>query len=69
MDDAKDAAPADGREIGEVADDTEERVSNRVEVVRAEGDVKRAEAERDASTAENDVKEELRDQPCSAKRG
>ncbi|MBC7589430.1 MAG: hypothetical protein H7226_00110 [Salinibacterium sp.] len=68
MDDAKDAAHAAGKKIGEVADDTKERVSDKVdevqadgEVRRAEGDVKRAEAERDATKAKNDFKEDLRD--------
>ena len=61
MDDAKDAARAAGRKIGEVADDTRERVSDRVDEVRADGEVRRAEAERDATRAKNDVKEDLRD--------
>ncbi|MBG6056105.1 hypothetical protein IWX81_002537 [Salinibacterium sp. CAN_S4] len=68
MDDAKDAAQAAGKKIGEVADDTKERVSDRVdegkadgEVRRAEADVKRAEAERDTTKAKNEFKEDLRD--------
>jgi len=68
LDDAKDAAEATGKKVGEWADDTKERVSDKVdeiqadgEVKRAEADVKKAEAERDATKAKNDYKEDLRD--------
>ena len=68
IDNAKDAAEATGKKIGEWADDTKERVSDKVdevkadaEVNRAEADVKRAEAERDATAAKNEYKENLRD--------
>lgn len=68
MDDAKDAAEATGKKIGEAVDDTKERVSDKVdewqadgEVARAEADVERAKAERDATEAKNDYKEQLRD--------
>jgi hypothetical protein len=68
LDDAKDAADATGKKVGEWVDDTKERISDKVdevqaegEVKRAEADVKRAEAERDATKAKNEYKEELRD--------
>jgi hypothetical protein len=68
LDDAKDAAEATGKKVGEWADDTKERIGDKVdevqadgEVKRAEADVKKAEAERDATKAKNDYKEELRD--------
>jgi len=68
LDDAKDAAEATGKKIGEVVDDTKERISDKVdevqadaEVKKAEADVKRAETERDATKAKNEYKEELRD--------
>ena len=68
LDDAKDAAEATGKKVGEWADDTKERVSDKVdemqadaEVKRAEGDVKKAEAERYATEAKNEYKEKLRD--------
>jgi hypothetical protein len=68
MDDAKDAAEATGKKIGEFVDDTKERVSDKVdemqadaEVGRAEADVKRAEAERDVTKAKNEFKENMRD--------
>lgn len=68
LDNAKDAAEATGKKIGRAADDTRERVSDKLdearadaEVKRAEGDVSKAEADRDATKAKNDYKEDLRD--------
>jgi len=68
LDDAKDAAEATGKKVGEWADDTKERIGDKVDEVKAEGevkkaeaDVKRAEAERDSTRAKNDYKEDLRD--------
>jgi hypothetical protein len=61
MDDAKDAADATGKKVGEWVDDTKERVSDKVDEVKADADVRRAEAERDATHAKNDYKEQLRD--------
>ena len=68
FDSAKDAAEATGKKIGEFADDTKERISDKVdeakadaEVKKAEGDVRKAEAERDATAAKNEYKETLRD--------
>lgn len=68
LDDGKDAAEATGKKVGEWADDTKERISDKVDEVQAEADVKsaeadvkKAEAERDATKAKNEYKEELRD--------
>lgn len=61
MDDAKDAAEATGKKIGEAVDDTKERIGDHVDEMKADADVKRAEAERDATKAKNDYKESLRD--------
>ena len=61
MDDAKDAAEATGKKIGEAVDDTKERISDRVDEMQADADVRKAEAERDAVHAKNDYKERLRD--------
>ncbi|MFM9920397.1 hypothetical protein [Lacisediminihabitans sp. H27-G8] len=68
LDNAKDAAEATGKKVGEWADDTKERVGDRIdevkaeaEVKRAEGGVSKAEADRDATKAKNEYKEELRD--------
>ena len=61
MDNAKDAAEATGKKIGEVVDDTKERVSDRVDEMQADADVRKAEADRDAVHAKNEYKERLRD--------
>ena len=68
LEDAKDAADATGKKVGEFIDDTKERVSDKVDEVKADAEVgrkeaelRKAEAERDATEAKNDYKEQLRD--------
>lgn len=61
LDSAKDAAEATGKKIGEVVDDTKERISDKADEVRADAEVKKAEAERDAVHAKNEHKENLRE--------
>jgi hypothetical protein len=61
MDNAQDAAEATGKKVGEFVDDTKERVSDKIDEIQADADVKRAEAERDAVHAKNDYKENMRD--------
>ena len=68
FDNAKDAAEATGKKIGEWADDTKDRIGDKVDEVkafaelkRAVGDLKKAEAYRDATETKNDYKESLRD--------
>ncbi len=61
LDDAKDAAEATGKKVGEWADDTKERVSDKVDEVQADAEVKKAEADRDRVHAKNDYKEKLRE--------
>ncbi|MCU1422362.1 MAG: hypothetical protein JWN36_2013 [Microbacteriaceae bacterium] len=61
LDDAKDAAEATGKKIGETVDDTKERISDKADEARADADVKSAERERDAVHAKNEYKENLRD--------
>jgi hypothetical protein len=61
MDSAKDAADATAKNVGEWVDDTKERVSEKVDEMQADADVRKAEAERDAVHAKNDYKENLRD--------
>jgi hypothetical protein len=61
MDSAHDAAEATGKKVGEFVDDTKERVSDKVDEMQADADVKRAEAERDAVHAKNEYKENMRD--------
>lgn len=60
MDTAKDAAEATGKKVGEAFDDAKERVSDSVDEMRADAEVKKAEAERDAVHAKNEHKENLR---------
>jgi hypothetical protein len=61
MDDARDAAEATGKKVGEFVDDTRERVSDKADELKADAEVRRAEGERDATEAKNDYKENLRD--------
>ena len=60
MDSAKDAAEATGKKIGEAFDDAKERVSDKVDEMQADAEVKKAEAERDAVHAKNEHKENMR---------
>ena len=60
FDDAKDAAEATGKKVGEWVDDTKERVSDKVDEMKADANVSAAEKERDATHAKNDYKEDLR---------
>lgn len=61
LENAKDAADATGKKVGEWVDDTKERVSDKADESRADADVKRAESERDQVRAKNEYKEKLRD--------
>lgn len=60
LDNIKDAAEATGKKLGQVADDTKERISDAVDSKKADADVKKAEADRDATNKKNDYKEDLR---------
>lgn len=61
LDDAKDAAEATGKKIGQAADDAKERIGDKVDEAQADAKVKQAESERDSTKAKNDYKEKLRD--------
>jgi len=61
LDDAKDAAEATGKKIGEAVDDTKERISDKADEAQADAKVAQAERERDSTKAKNDYKESLRD--------
>ena len=68
LDDAKDAAEATGKKVGEWADDTMEAAGDKVDEVKADWNVAHADAEkakaekeRDATHAKNEYKEELRE--------
>jgi hypothetical protein len=60
FEDAKDAAEATGKKVGEWADDTKERIGDRIDEAQADAKVAAAERERDATQAKNEYKEELR---------
>ncbi len=61
MDDAKDAVEATGEKVGRWAEDTKERISDKVDEAKADAEVKRAEADRDRVHAKNEYKEKLRE--------
>jgi hypothetical protein len=68
FDNIKDAAAATGKKIGRAAEDAAERISDKVDEVKADAEVKKNEAElkkaesdRDATAKKNDYKENLRD--------
>lgn len=61
MDDAKDAAEATGEKVGDWVDEQKERVSDKVDEMQAEAEVKKAEAHLDEVKAKNEYKEDLRD--------
>ena len=60
-DDAKETADAVGDKIQDTWEDTTDRIGDKVDELKAEGEVKKAEAERDSVKARNDIKEDLRD--------
>ena len=60
-DDAKETAEAVGDKIKDTWEDTTDRIGDKVDEVKAEGEVKKAEAERDSVKARNDFMEDLRD--------
>ncbi len=60
LDDAKDAADTAGRKIKDAWEDTTDRIGDKVDEVKADADVKKAEAEKESVEHRNDVKEKLR---------
>jgi hypothetical protein len=61
MDDAKETAEAVGEKIKDSWEDTTDRVGDKVDEMKADADVRKAEAERDSVKTRNDIKEDLRD--------
>lgn len=61
MDDVKDTAETAGRKIKEGFQDTTDKIGDKVDELKADAEVKKAEAERDSVQARNEVKENLRD--------
>ena len=60
LDDAKDAAETEGRKIKEAYEDTADRIGDKVDEVKADHEVKKAEAERESVKKKNEVNAELR---------
>ncbi|GEB96253.1 MULTISPECIES: hypothetical protein [Microbacterium] len=60
LDDAKDAAETAGRKIKEAYEDTADRIGDKVDEVKADHEVKKAEAERESVKKKNEVNAELR---------
>jgi hypothetical protein len=61
LDDAKETAETTGRKIKDAFEDTADRIGDKVDEIKADANVKKAEAERDSVEKRNEVKENLRD--------
>ncbi|MBC9928456.1 MULTISPECIES: hypothetical protein [unclassified Leucobacter] len=61
LDNAKETAEAAAKKIGDVVEEGVDKLKDKADEVRADLDVKKAEAERDAVKARNEAKEKLRD--------
>ena len=60
IDDAKDVAETAGRKIKDTFEDVADRVGDKVDEVKADAEVKKAEVERDSVQTRNEAKEKLR---------
>ncbi|WP_025134634.1 hypothetical protein [Leucobacter sp. PH1c] len=61
LDDAKANAEAAAKKVGQAVEDGIDKAKDKIDEFQAEAEVKKAEAERDAVKARNDVKDEMRD--------
>lgn len=61
LDDAKETAQAAAKKVERAVEDGVDRAKDKIDEMHAEGEVKKAEAERDAVKARNEAKEHLRD--------
>lgn len=61
IDDAKDAAQTAGRKAKEAWEDAADRVGDRVDEVKADAQVRKAEAEKESVERRNGLKEQMRD--------
>ena len=61
LDDAKETAEAAAKKVSRAVEDQVDRAKDKVEEIKAEANVKKAEAERDATKARNEAKDHLRD--------
>ena len=59
--DAKETAEAVGDKIQDTWEDTTDRIGDKLDEVKADANVKKAEAERDSVEKRNEIKEDLRD--------
>jgi hypothetical protein len=59
-DDAKETIETAGRKIQDAWEDTTDKVGDKVDELKADANVKKAEAERDSVEKRNEVKETLR---------
>lgn len=60
-DDAKEVGDEVGEKIERAFDDAADRVGDKVDEMKADANVKKAEAERDSVHKRNEIKEDLRD--------
>lgn len=60
MDDAKETAETAGRKVKEAWEDTTDRIGDKVDEIKADANVKKAEAEKESVERRNDAKEHLR---------
>ena len=61
LDNAKETVEATAKKIGDVVEEGVDKLKDKADEVRADLDVKKAEAERDAVKERNEAKEKLRD--------
>jgi len=61
MDDAQDVGKTAGRKIKEAWEDTTDKLGDKIDEVKADAEVRRAEAERDAVARKNEAKAAMRD--------
>ena len=60
-DDAKETAEAVGEKIEDTWEDTTDRIGDKVDEMKADANVKKAEAEKDSVEKRNEIKEDLRE--------
>ena len=61
LDNAKETAETAAKKVGLAVEDGVDRAKDKLDEVKADAEVRKAEAERDAVKARNDLKEDLRD--------
>ncbi|CAG7604805.1 hypothetical protein ACFPZL_03660 [Leucobacter soli] len=61
LDDAKETAEAAAKKVGRAVEDGVDKAKDKVDEIKADAEVKRAEAERDSVKARNEAKDKLRD--------